>query len=430
MENGFKYYSGRIPACGVFCGGCPIYIREKNPCPGADINFQRCERCMTFHLCCKDRNITHCYECAIFPCAKFKGFAKRWLKYGQDFIENQKLLKAIGEVKFLEYYNTQINEKTERIDAESIALQFNDYINNQNLNGLVNLMTGNHVFIDSANNRITGKSNNEANWRKFFELFPGYRNIFEAVRSTDLAVIMRGYSVCPDDRLNNSRAIWVARIVGGKVDEWHVYFDTEENRKFLKIEISKDKTMDNYTRKYPLLSLCGLNCGLCPAHEYHSNGKFQCPGCGGKDFFQKHPACAIMTCSQKHGGIEYCYLCEEYPCKKYDGAEAFDSFITHRNQLKNFEKIKKTGLEAYKSELTEKVEILRFLLSKYNDGRRKNFFCIAVNLLELQDIKYVMEQIAEETKPDGSIKENSAIAVRLFQDMAEKRNIVLKLRKK
>jgi hypothetical protein len=55
------------------------------------------------------------------------------------------------------------------------------------------------------------------------------------VTSTDLAVVMRGYSVCPDGRLNNVRAIWVARIAGDKIDEWHVYPDTEENRKFLEI---------------------------------------------------------------------------------------------------------------------------------------------------------------------------------------------------
>lgn len=26
-----KSYNGRIPACGVFCGGCPAYTREKKP---------------------------------------------------------------------------------------------------------------------------------------------------------------------------------------------------------------------------------------------------------------------------------------------------------------------------------------------------------------------------------------------------------------
>lgn len=38
-----KSYNGRIPACGVFCGGCPIYTREKSPCKGAEQNGSRCE---------------------------------------------------------------------------------------------------------------------------------------------------------------------------------------------------------------------------------------------------------------------------------------------------------------------------------------------------------------------------------------------------
>lgn len=105
-----KRYSGRIPACGVFCGGCPTYIREKNPCPGADINRKRCERCKTFHLCCVEKGITYCYQCSIFPCAKFKTFSKQWFKYGQDFIKNQELLKTVGEKDFLTYYNLKVDE--------------------------------------------------------------------------------------------------------------------------------------------------------------------------------------------------------------------------------------------------------------------------------------------------------------------------------
>lgn len=107
----FKEYKGRIPACGVFCGGCPTYIREKKPCLGADINFARCEKCRTFHLCCHEKGITHCFQCEKFPCSKFKSFTKRWLKYGQNFIENQKLLKNIGELKFIEYFNSKVEEE-------------------------------------------------------------------------------------------------------------------------------------------------------------------------------------------------------------------------------------------------------------------------------------------------------------------------------
>ena len=95
-----KPYNGRIPACGVFCGGCPIYTREKRACRGAELNHSRCEKCKTFHLCCFGKKITHCFQCSNFPCTRFKGFAKRWQKHGQDFIENQKLLSEIGEVAF------------------------------------------------------------------------------------------------------------------------------------------------------------------------------------------------------------------------------------------------------------------------------------------------------------------------------------------
>jgi len=110
--------------------------------------------------------------------------------------------------------------------------------------------------------------------------------------------------------------------------------------------------------------------------------------------------------------------------------------------LKDIAKIKNHGLAAYQSELNQKVEILRYLLENYNDGRRKSFFCIAVNLLELEDIKEVMSNLklpslAETGRRRGhavaptnlTIKEKSQIAVQLFQDMAVKRNVELKLKK-
>lgn len=54
-----------------------------------------------------------------------------------------------------------------------------------------------------------------------------------------------------------------------------------------------------------------------------------------------------------------------------------------------------------------------------------------ISHVELQDAKSVVEQIATEMESDNlSLKENSALAVNLFQSMAVKRNIVLKLKKK
>lgn len=91
--------------------GDALYIQEKKaPCKGAGLNSSRCDKCKTFHLCCLEKEITHCFQCTDFPCVKFKRFTKRWLKYGQNFIENQKLLKAIGEVAFLNYYNEKVGD--------------------------------------------------------------------------------------------------------------------------------------------------------------------------------------------------------------------------------------------------------------------------------------------------------------------------------
>ncbi|MGD9567921.1 MAG: DUF3795 domain-containing protein [Sedimentibacter sp.] len=68
----------------------------------------------------------------------------------------------------------------------------------------------------------------------------------------------------------------------------------------------------------------------------------------------------MARCSLQHGGIEFCYLCDEYPCEKYAGIDVYDSFIVHRNQLKDFEKVKKIEIDSYQSELAEKIEILKF----------------------------------------------------------------------
>lgn len=88
------------------------------------------------------------------------------------------------------------------------------------------------------------------------------------------------------------------------------------------------------------------------------------------------------------------------------------------------------NLKTY-SELEQKSVILQHLLANYNDGRRKSFFCIAVYLLELQQIKDVMEQISIKASSDNiSLKEQATIAVELFQSVAKQQAIVLKFNKK
>jgi hypothetical protein len=152
-----------------------------------------------------------------------------------------------------------------------------------------------------------------------------------------------------------------------------------------------------------------------------------CPGCGGGAGNQ---GCLIARCSIDHGGYQYCFECKEYPCTKYDGITEYDSFITHRNQLLDMEKANSKGITVTNDELIKKNKILRFLLDNYNDGRRKTFFCIAVNLLELQDLHTILDQIHNMTTEGAALKDKAIIAVECFENVAKQKGIELKMHKK
>ena len=85
-----------IPCCGVFCGGCTFYTRPKPRCSGAS---SRCaeRKCGLYSCCVEKKGFRYCFECATFPCNRFKKFAETWLKLGQDLIANQNFIKESGE---------------------------------------------------------------------------------------------------------------------------------------------------------------------------------------------------------------------------------------------------------------------------------------------------------------------------------------------
>ncbi len=56
-------------------------------------------------------------------------------------------------------------------------------------------------------------------------------------------------------------------------------------------------------------------------------------------------------------------------------------------------------------------------------------FCVAVNLLELDDLENIISELDENTS-NLTLKEKSTHAAILLQEAAKQNNIVLKLRKK
>lgn len=108
-------------------------------------------------------------------------------------------------------------------DLMLTALKFNDKINHQDLEGLAELMTEDHTFINSEGEITKGKNVMKESWKEFFKNYPYYKNIFTSVTTQNNVVIMVGYSTCSYKPLDGPN-IWTAKVRGQRVSEWRVYW--------------------------------------------------------------------------------------------------------------------------------------------------------------------------------------------------------------
>src|SRR5262245_41672122 len=117
-------------------------------------------------------------------------------------------------------------------DQKMVVLEFNECINNRNLQGMSSLMTEDHVFIDSNNDAHRGKELMIKGWGDFFNQFPDYQNHFSIVECREDQVFVIGRSTCSYEPLEGP-ALWTAKVEDGLIAEWRVYLDTIENREKL-----------------------------------------------------------------------------------------------------------------------------------------------------------------------------------------------------
>ena len=95
-----------IAPCGMNCGICMAYLREKNKCPGcraADTNKAiSCIRCKIKNCeIIQKGEVKYCFEC-VKTCARLKQLDKRYrTKYGMSMIENLEFIKNNGIDAFI-----------------------------------------------------------------------------------------------------------------------------------------------------------------------------------------------------------------------------------------------------------------------------------------------------------------------------------------
>ena len=93
-----------IAPCGMNCGLCRNFLRDKNKCPGCFNGRKINEKCIKCAIkLCPKRNGDYCFDCDEFPCDRLKRMDKRYQeKYGMSEIANLKYIQKKGMKSFLE----------------------------------------------------------------------------------------------------------------------------------------------------------------------------------------------------------------------------------------------------------------------------------------------------------------------------------------
>ena len=101
----------QIAPCGMDCGTCLAFMREKKPCGGcrefSRLKPEYCRKCIIIN--CEYLNITDskfCYDCEKYPCRRLKQLDKRYrLKYTMSMLENLEMIRNTGLDNFVELEN-------------------------------------------------------------------------------------------------------------------------------------------------------------------------------------------------------------------------------------------------------------------------------------------------------------------------------------
>ena len=107
MKKGKAIDAGLIAPCGMNCGLCMAYGRDKNACPGCRADDSgKSQTVVTCRIknCVKlaKRKARYCIGCDTLPCDRLKHLDKRYrTKYGMSMIENLTRIRELGIRQFI-----------------------------------------------------------------------------------------------------------------------------------------------------------------------------------------------------------------------------------------------------------------------------------------------------------------------------------------
>ena len=104
----------------------------------------------------------------------------------------------------------------------------------------------------------------------------------------------------------------------------------------------------------------------------------------------------------------------------------YDSFVTHQKMFTNLTFIKDNGMEQFIENQKIRMNILDDLLSNYDDGRSKSFFCICCALLPVDKLREIHD-FAQKMDSNKALKERAKTLKEFMITIAHSLNIDLQL---
>ena len=112
--------------------------------------------------------------------------------------------------------------------AVSTVLLFLDRINQRDPDQLAELMTEDHVFIDSLGRAARGREMMRQGWRSYYAMCPDYRVSHEDIFASGNIVAVFGVAGGTiDGNPWETPAAWRAVVEDGRLKEWRVYADNK-----------------------------------------------------------------------------------------------------------------------------------------------------------------------------------------------------------
>jgi hypothetical protein len=175
--------------------------------------------------------------------------------------------------------------------------------------------------------------------------------------------------------------------------------------------------------------VCGLSCQLCP--RYHTDGSSRCGGC--KSPFRMGAGCPFITCAIKKKGIELCTDCPEgETCERWarhrEASKTKDSFVCYQKLQDNIQFIKEYGIRAFEEAQEKRSRLLEEMLARYDDGRSKSFYCIAVTVMEPEELEFAILS-TEASTSRKTLKEKAKVMRQVLEGIAREKHYSLALRK-